>query len=619
MNGILGMTELMMDTNLKGEQKEYMLIIRESANSLLKLLNDILDFSKVEAGHVDFETIDFELPPLIDAVLDSVTHLSTGLDVEFVPMIHRDVPDWLRGDPARLRQVMTNLVGNAAKFTHEGQVVVDVRKSGDTEEGITLKFSVSDTGVGISEDKLEAIFESFTQADGSTTRQYGGTGLGLAISRKLVAMMGGRISVQSSPGKGSTFSFVIKLGHSTIGQQTVTAGLKGRRVLVVNENASVRNALSEMFIRIGMDPVDARDLEGALDILGQAHRPFDLLVADSLRSSRSGQAYLKSILSHPRLSGGRVILLSDGAYSSDNAILQELPPDSFMRKPMKISGFKRKLVNLFGKDEAEEGKGRGLPRTGGKFRILLAEDNEVNQRVAEKVLERSGHEVVTVTDGRLAVEALQREGFDLILMDLQMPEMDGFQATEIIRNSTIKGIDRDIPIIALTAHALLGDIDNCLRAGMNGFMAKPFRSEELLREIDNVMSGQSEWVVSPDLRDANSVVENVLDMDNALDRLDGDKELLDEICRYFIEMGHEQMTRISEASENNDTGTIRREAHSMKSASASVGAMRLYETSRTVEMIAAGDASESLSNAMDQLKLDFTDAIEALRSFIKNP
>ena len=618
MNGILGMTELMMDTDLKGEQKEYMLIIRESANSLLKLLNDILDFSKVEAGHVDFETIDFELAPIIDAVLDNVYHLSTGMDVEFVPMVHRDVPFWMKGDPARLRQILTNLVGNAAKFTHEGQVTVDVAKTAESESGVTLRFSVSDTGVGIAEDKLETIFESFTQADGSTTRQYGGTGLGLAISRKLVAMMGGSISVQSTPGKGSTFSFSVTFGHSTTKQQPAPEALKGRRALVVDRNATVRQSLSDILVTLGIDSEEAKDREEALDILGKASGSFDLLIMDFDPSGKSSLADLKDVLASPALSGGKVIGMSHKAFSPDAVFPPEMSLDYCIRKPLKISGITRKLTNLFSEDETEKGKDLGLLGQGRKLRILLAEDNLVNQRVAVKVLERSGHEVVTAIDGRAALEAFSSgQRFDLILMDLQMPEMDGFEATRLIRQSTDNGLDSDIPIVALTAHAMLGDIDNCIRAGMDGFVSKPFRRADLLREIENVISGRP---LEPDRLEnpkPGPARDNILDTDTALARLDGDTELLDEICKYFVDMSPEQMDRINAAFENNDTAALRHEAHSLKSASGSVGAMRLYESSRQVEMITAGDSPGSLSHAMEQLRQDYSDAIMALKDVIK--
>ena len=616
MNGILGMTELMMETKLIGDQKEYMLIIRESANSLLKLLNDILDFSKVEAGHVDFEIIDFELEPILDAVLENVYHLSPGLGVEFIPFVHRDVPSWLQGDPARLRQILTNLVGNAAKFTHEGHVLVEVEKLREGADGIELKFSVSDTGVGIPEGKLETIFESFTQADGSTTRQYGGTGLGLAISRKLVAMMDGRISVESVEGKGSSFHFTLTFGRSAIMQDPPPPALKGKRAFVFALNDYLRQSLSEMLYSLGIEAIMAGDMEEALAVLDKAGRNIDICIMD-FDSSRNGNiSDLKDI--RTSLSGARGILLSSAAFSEGSSILSDLSVHSYIRKPLKITGVRKKLINLFDSPDSGAGAESGHMDLGRRLRILLVEDNPVNQRVAEKVLESVGHEVVTAMDGREAVKIFKSgERFDLILMDLQMPDMDGFEATTRIRQSTEKGLDSDIPIVALTAHAMLGDMDNCLRVGMNGFVAKPFRREDLLREIENAMADHDWKFGSGDHRETVPEKGELLDTELALDRLDGDRELYDEICQYFLDTIAGQLSRIEESFEKSDIETLRREAHSLKSSSGSVGAMRLHESSRNVEMISSNDATGSLDSAMDELRQDITEAIGALQAIVK--
>jgi CheY-like chemotaxis protein/nitrogen-specific signal transduction histidine kinase len=618
MNGILGMTELMMDTKLMGEQKEYMLIIRESANSLLKLLNDILDFSKVEAGHVDFETIDFELPPILDSVLENIYHLSPGMGVEFVPLVHSDVPTWLKGDPARLRQVLTNLVGNAAKFTHDGNVIVEVEKSGESAGGYELKFSVSDTGVGIPEDKLETIFESFTQADGSTTRYYGGTGLGLAISRKLVSMMDGRIWVESVEGEGSTFYFTAGFGLSSIQQQPLPAGLKGRRALVIDGNPSVRGSLYEILLPLGLDVSLAKDKEEALAVIGKKGKPFAIMIMDFDSSREASSPSLKEIIKEPAVSEAKVILLTHSAFSENSKLFSGFSVNSCIRKPLKISAVRMEIIGLFGRPERGEGGASHMYARGRSLRILLAEDNLVNQRVAEKVLESAGHEVVTVVDGREAVDIFKSgERFDLIVMDLQMPEVDGYEATSLIRQSTEDGLDRDIPIVALTAHVLPGDMDNCLRAGMDGFVAKPFRKDDLLREIENVMAGHGVHTGAAERTGPAHVKSKVLDMDLALDRLDGDRELYDEICQYYLENAPAIMSEIETAFEKDDAVTLGREAHSLKSSSGSVGAMRLYGSSRKVEMIVSGDEPGSLVQAIEELRLEFSKAIDALQAVEK--
>jgi len=616
MNGILGMTELMLDTELKGEQREYMLIVRESANSLLKLLNDILDFSKVEAGRVDFESIDFDLHSLVDSVLENVSAFSTGSSVELIPLARREVPAWIKGDPARLRQVLTNLVGNAVKFTHEGQVMVEVDRVGEDEDTVELKFAVSDTGMGIPEDKLDAIFESFTQADGSTTREYGGTGLGLAISRKLVSMMGGRIWVESTVGKGSTFFFSVSFTRSEV--QQPPEDLCGSRVLVIDRNASIRESITEMLSPMGVEVHSAKEREDALHLLSGASEPFDLLIINFVSTKQKNVQALDDMRNSPGASGAKVILLSNTVFSGASELCSKLSVDACLRKPVKISGICRTVKGLFGLTEPGEASATGGPGVDRHLRILLAEDNKVNQRVAVKVLESAGHEVITVLNGKAAVDLFRSgERFDVILMDLQMPEMDGYEATLKIRQSAEKGFNVNVPIVALTAHAMTGDMEKCLKAGMDGFVSKPFRREELLQEIEDTITRKSGFGSSRETDLDHTEGVEVLDTEDALARLDGDRELLEEISQYFIETAPQQITRIESALKSGDMGTIEREAHSLKSAAGSVGAKKLQESSRQVEAHASGKETGSLSLVVEFLMHDFSDAIEALKAFLK--
>jgi signal transduction histidine kinase/CheY-like chemotaxis protein/ligand-binding sensor domain-containing protein len=498
MNGILGMTELLLETELTSEQQEYLGMTRNSAEALLTVINDVLDFSKIEAGKLDMESVDFSLRETADHALRTVAMRAHEKGLELACEIDDDVPDGLRGDPGRLRQVVLNLAGNAIKFTERGEVVVEAhREPGGAAEAAEnsyclIHFAVRDTGVGIPAEKQQGVFEAFSQGDGSISRRYGGTGLGLTISSKLVAMMGGRIWLESEPGKGTTAHFTARFEMRTgaaDGQEA--ADLRGAKVLIVDDNATNRRILQKTVARWGMDPALAESGPVALDILeAQGGNRFDLILLDANMPDMDGFALAERIEERGLRSGAIIAMLSSANRRGDAVRCQALGIDAYLTKPIRRSELFASIRRLF--DRRKPGGAALLEKTsdeaqaaaGGAcavrpLRILLVEDNKVNQRLAEKLLARDGHTVRMASTGVEAVEISGAEGFDVILMDVQMPEMDGFEATRLIRERENGNKSPRTPIIAMTAHAMTGDRDKCLEAGMDAYLAKPIQRREL--------------------------------------------------------------------------------------------------------------------------------------------
>jgi signal transduction histidine kinase/CheY-like chemotaxis protein len=518
LNGVLGMIDLALGTALTPEQKEYLQTARLSADALLGVINDILDFSKIEAGMLDLDRIDL---PLRDTLIDALKPLGLRAHergLELACRVVPEVPDGLRGDPGRLRQVIVNLAGNAVKFTERGEVVLEVEPAGEAGEGADsclLHFSVRDTGVGIAPEKLGHIFEPFTQADGSMTRKYGGTGLGLTISRKLVELMGGRCWAESTPGRGSTFHFTARFGRSPAApaRPGPEAGdrLKGLPVLVVDDNATNRRILHEMLAGWGMRPMTAAGAEEAMEVLGRAAdagAPIPVVLLDLMMPGEEGLSLAVRIKTDARLAGARLVILSSAGRLSEVAGELAAGVLRCLVKPVRPSELLDAL--LLALDEtppvapsalAPEKKGPE-EKTVPPLRILLAEDSPVNQRLAVRLLEKRGHTVVVAHNGREAVAALEEgEPFDLVLMDVQMPEMDGFEATRVIRERE-EGTDRHVPIVAMTASAMKGDREACLSAGMDSYLAKPITAEGLYRSVaETVTRSPCHRVIFPDESD----------------------------------------------------------------------------------------------------------------------
>ncbi|MBW2118500.1 MAG: PAS domain S-box protein [Deltaproteobacteria bacterium] len=495
MNGIIGMTELALATDLTKEQKEYLDMVKMSADSLLALLNDILDLSKIETHHLELEDIDFDLRTTLENATDMLAVKAHEKGLELVCHIKPDVPTALVGDPVRLRQIIVNLGGNAIKFTDEGEVVIRVETEKEEDTSFLLHFAVSDTGIGIPPDKVETIFESFSQADGSTTRKYGGTGLGLTISRELVEIMGGRIWVESEVGKGSIFHLTARFGLSRAEAGSAVhlqdLDLTGVRTLIVDDNATNRLVFRDMVSSWGLVPAEEKNGDQGLAELKRAFdsgNSYRLLLLDSQMPGMNGFEVARRVKESPFGVDVEIILLTSAGYKGDAARCKEVGISGYLLKPVKKSDLLDAIVMALGRyydGEAPVITRHSIEEARRRLKILLAEDNIVNQKLAVKMLEKRGHRVVVSLNGRKALEAYEREWFDLILMDVQMPEMDGLEATRAIREKE-KERGGHIPIVAMTAHAMKGDREKCLSAGMDDYVPKPIKADELFSVVERV-------------------------------------------------------------------------------------------------------------------------------------
>ena len=511
LNGVMGMTDLALDTELTPEQREYLDTVKMSADSLITVVNDILDFSKIEAGKIELESIDFNLRDCLELTLKTLALRAGEKRLELLCELAPEVPELVRGDSSRLRQVVINLVGNAIKFTDEGEVALKVQIESEDGHDRILRFAISDTGIGIPQEKHQSIFDPFSQADTSTTRKYGGTGLGLTISARLVEMMGGKIWVESKPGRGSQFYFTVRLG--IVDAQGIKTGtvappavLQGVKVLVVDDNRTNQRILEGMLRRWGMKPTLVEGGEEALaELLAarEAGEPYALVLTDLLMPKVGGFAIAEHIRHRPELSTTIIMIMTSVGHPGDGARCQELGVAAYLLKPIRQSELREAIARVLGAIEQEG----ALPlitrfslqhaREPAAFlNVLVAEDNPVNQRLAVRLLEKRGHRVEVVVNGREALQALDKQRFDLVLMDVQMPQMDGVEATAAIRERE-KGSGLHTPIVALTANAMKGDREKYLASGMDGYLAKPIRPLELDELLVSHMARQTERALVP--------------------------------------------------------------------------------------------------------------------------
>ncbi len=492
LNGFIGMTELLKSTTLSKQQRDYLGMAKQSADSLLHLLNDILDFSKIEAGRLQLESIPFSFRDTIEPTVQTLAVAAAEKGLELACRIDPDVPMHLRGDPARLSQVLTNLLGNAIKFTSEGEVVVNVEPTGRKAGKIELHFSVRDTGIGIPADQLQSIFKAFSQADAATTRRFGGTGLGLTISSQLVRMMGGRIWLESEFGRGSTFHFTASFEEvlEPILAPRIASQIDGLRVLVVDDNKTNRTIFEEILKSWKLSPTAVESGSEALQEMksaAAAGQPYRLVLLDCMMPEMDGFQFASLVFSDPDLDDCSIVMVSSAARPEDAARCREMGIARYLTKPVVQSKLLDSILEVVapstGQRTAAVEDDDSAAAHAPPLRILLAEDGLVNQKVVVGLLARHGHQVVVVEDGRKAVSAFAKGGFDLVLMDVQMPDMDGYEATAVIREMERTAGHRT-PILAITAAAMKGDREKCLAAGMDGYIAKPISAESLYQAVD---------------------------------------------------------------------------------------------------------------------------------------
>jgi PAS domain S-box-containing protein len=585
MNGVIGMTELILETDLTDEQRDFAQTIQNSADSLLSLINDILDFSKIEAGRLDVEEIDFDLHGMLDAFIGMLALRAEEKGLELICSVHPDVPGLLRGDPGRIRQVLTNLVGNAIKFTQRGNVELLVTLVSCSEENVALRFTVRDTGIGIDPDTLSRLFQPFTQADGSMTRRFGGTGLGLSISKRLVEILDGHIQVDSESGKGSTFWFTLPLKRQTglPRQSARLAELKGKRILAVDDHPTNRRLIELLLDEWGCVPLLAEHGEQALRVLAgeaAAGRPVDLVITDMQMPDMDGETLGRRIQAEPNLGSPILIMLTSVGQRGDAERLSKAGFAAYLTKPFANISLLRCLQTVLGVTEAAAPPPshivtrHSLVEDGRHGRILIVEDNATNQLVARRMLENLGHDVTLANDGKQALECLARERFDLVLMDCQMPVMDGYEATWAIRRGELGVLDVAVPVVALTANTMQGDRDKALEAGMNDHVAKPFTALRLQEVVDQWLGGAATTSApSPAVaaKEARAARLPVFDAEAMLLNMGNDLEIVSELLPSALDDLLSDGASLGECIAARDPVTAGRHAHTLKSLTATFG------------------------------------------------
>jgi len=643
MNGILGMTELLLDSALAQEQREYLLTVKSSAEALLTIINDILDFSRIEAGRMTLENIDFSIASVVSETIRVLALRSHQKGVELYSVIDPDVPSVLRGDPVRLRQVLTNLIGNAIKFTDQGEVEVHVAVQDREGSKVSLAFSVRDTGIGIAADKQEGVFGAFSQADSSTTRKYGGTGLGLAICRHLVDLMGGSIHVSSELAVGSCFSFTVRLDVVADAKLPMLGPLRGARILVAAVNGALGRSICAMLKTCGLSSHFVESGEAALAALAAAHEhndPFAFVLMDAAMPDPGGFDLARRFQEASPWLDRIVMMLSSHSQRNDLARCQQLGLKSRISKPFSRDDLIEALqmahcgepagdevIGVFDPEKSLSEMLCEMDAPQRKLQILLVEDNPVNQTVATRMLEKIGHAVTVVNNGEEAVEAFDGGHFDLILMDLQMPVMGGLEATQAIRarearrSWAIQGDWHPIPIVAMTAHAMAGDRERCLEAGMDDYVSKPIRPADLVAAIGRMCEHVSGAGTTGDKSLLEAEVpggNGVADLGEARALFDGDEEVVQQLLGVFFRDLGGTLSELRGAGARGDLVKLGELAHSIKGSVGLFGGQRATEASRAVEF-AAQNADPAASGALLEILLREMNALaSALRPSLRH-
>ena len=629
MNGVIGMTGLLLDSSLSSQQREYAETIRNSGETLLTLLNDLLDFSKIEAGRLDLEMLDFNLREVVEDTAEILALRAQQKELEFICLIEPDVPSMLEGDPGRLRQVLTNLASNAIKFTPAGEVSIRVSLAAGPPGPTTVRFEVTDTGIGIPAAKLEGLFTPFTQVDTSTTRRFGGSGLGLSISKRLVSMMGGAIGVESVEGHGSKFWFQVPFSppspDAQIPWKPATA-IAGKRGLIVDDNATNRRVLTLLLQSWGCGFETAHDGASALELLQAAHaaqQPFDFALLDMHMPNIDGEELGRRIKAEPAFARLPLVMVTSLSERGSAERLKQIGFAGALTKPVKQSHLYQCLALILGHPEAAPeqhparfiigaGLSEGRPR---KARILLAEDNITNQKVALGILEKLGYRADAVANGREVIKSLETMPYTLVLMDCQMPEMDGYEATRLIRDPTSKVRAHDIPVIAMTAYAMQGDRERCLGAGMDDYIAKPVQPKELAEALERWL-GPAEIAPPPPAPAAPASADSVFNQAELLQRLMGDEEMARNICRSYLQEASRRVTDLEDALARSDIPAATRHAHSLKGSSANLGAQIVRETAAQMEeSLKSGDVPGTVA-LLPELVGHFATLKRALDQFV---
>ena len=619
MNAIIGMTELTLDTELDREQREYLEMVKSSADSLLRVINDILDFSKIEAGYLDFTEEEFNLRDLVEKTTGTLALRAHEKGLELACRISGSIPPFLVGDAGRLRQVLTNLVGNAIKFTPSGEVVVTV----DPDEEVPspgecrVRFRVRDTGIGIAPEKIRNLFQSFSQVDNAPSRHFGGTGLGLAISRQIVEHMGGTITVQSRPGKGSTFSFAVSLpkGAGDIAPIPPSpADLYGLRVLVIDDNETNRRILREMLTNWGMDVVQATGGEQGLASLEEAKQKdqgFQLLLLDAHMPGMDGFMVAERIRQDPALRAMTVMMVTSDGVPDAASRCRKLGIARYLVKPLKQSDIFNAVVEIMSRPaspHAVTAPPEAISPASRAAHILLAEDNAVNQRLATALLEKKGWRVTAVSTGEAVLDATSVEDYDLILMDVQMPGMDGLEATRRLREREGEGGAR-LPVIGLTAHAMKGDREKCLEAGMDDYVAKPIRPEILYAAVEKALQGRG---------GSETSTPSAVDLTESLRAVHGDREFLMGLARQFLQDLPSQIGEMRRALRDEDTQRLELLAHSLKSVVGIFGARTAVDLAQELETAAERDELSRAARILQTFETEMERVSDALTDFCDN-
>jgi len=631
MNAIIGMTGLLLDTNLDSEQRDYAETIRGSADSLLHIINDILDFSKIESGKLELEDIPFDLRSTVEEVSGILSLKAHEKGIGFRCVVDPEVPSNLSGDPGRVKQVLINLVSNAVKFTEQGEVSVIVSLDRETDTHALIRFQVRDTGIGIPAKHLDRLFQSFSQVDASTTRKYGGTGLGLAISKKLSMLLGGEIGVESKEGEGSTFWFTAnlkKMPHLQEETPELLSGIKGKRVLVVDDNRNNRELLRTYLQSWGCIHQEVSSAQEALEQLFHASKkgePFDIVITDHMMPGMDGEDLGRAIKSVPSLRDTELIMVTSRGLRGDASRMKEIGFSGYLTKPLERSLLYDCMVKILNsspdrkqsKDDlrlitkhtiSEEKKRR--------IKILVVEDNEINRKLILRLIEKFGYRADVAENGEEALKALELTYYDLVLMDVQMPVMDGLEATRTIRKSGSRFLNPKVPIIAMTAHALKGDRERCLEAGMDDYVSKPIEPNVLFDTLARYLARVSDHRVGR--RDGIAPQkEKVFDKEEFLERISGDESFGVGLIEIFLRGIPESIEKFKKASEEQNWDKVSKLAHSLKGTSANLGAHALRNTALELETAAHKCQADHVSTLVKRVENEFVKFRETVTDYIK--